>query len=128
MIRSRLLYAFSLLLSLLLALGYGDGSLGFTLFYALLVFLALSLFTVTAASRILVEETMEQDIIFKGDALSYTLQVNNRGFFFYPRAMGRIPFCSPCCPGESSGGSIPWSSPTGESTPSEWKSWWWWIF
>ncbi len=87
MIRSRLLYAFSVLVSLLLALGYGDGSLGFTLFYALLVFLALSLFTVTAASRILVEETMEQDIIFKGDALSYTLQVNNRGFFFYPRVV-----------------------------------------
>ncbi|MGI6404179.1 MAG: DUF58 domain-containing protein [Oscillospiraceae bacterium] len=86
MIPSRLLYAFSLILSLLLALGYGDGSLGFTLLYSLLLLFLLALLTILLVpASLAVEEALEQDIIFKGEAVTYTLRIQNRGWFFYPR-------------------------------------------
>ncbi len=91
MIQSRLLYAFSLIFSLLLALGYGDGSLGFTLCYSLLLLFLLALATILLVpASIAVDQSLEQNVIFKGETVTYTLHIKNRGWFFYPRVMCQL--------------------------------------
>lgn len=89
--KSRLLYSLCLIGSLLLAFGFGDGSVGLAIFYALILLLLCSIISILVVPRLLsLEHSQGEMTIFKGETVPYSVLVRNRTPFFYPRIRCRI--------------------------------------
>lgn len=86
MSKSQRLYSAAILVSVLLIVVYEDSQIGFTLLFALLLMLLLSWITmIFAPRRISIQQELPTRRISKGETVDYTLTLNNRSFFFYPR-------------------------------------------
>lgn len=84
--RSRILFALALVGTALLAVGYQDKYVGFTILYSLGLLLAAALVTVFCAPLcIRVEEHTQPAAIVKNEEARYTVTIRNRSPFFYPR-------------------------------------------
>ncbi|MCL2578927.1 MAG: DUF58 domain-containing protein [Oscillospiraceae bacterium] len=85
MLKSRIIFFFALVGAAMLAIGYSDTRAGFTILYSLLILLAFCALSVILAPGVLkVEEKMAASIAFKGEPVSYTLTIHNRGPLLYP--------------------------------------------
>ena len=91
MLKSRIIYALSLIGAAMLAIGYQDTRAGFTILYALLllsVFCGLSI--ALAPCLLKVEEIISEPVVFKGEPVVYTLAIRNRGPLLYPGMVCRF--------------------------------------
>ena len=81
----------ALVAAILLATGYEDTNAGFTLLYALLILCAFSgLSVILAPSCLVFEQHTAENVIFKGEAIAYSVSLRNRGPFFYHGAAYRF--------------------------------------
>ena len=91
MLKTRLLFLIALAAAFLLAVGYEDTNMGFTLLYALLILCAFCGLSVAVASSCLeFEQHAAEDVIFKGEAITYSVRLRNRGPFIYHMAAYRF--------------------------------------
>ena len=91
MLKSRILFAVSVLCAAVLSIGYRDAQAGFTVLYALLLLGAFCALSVLLAPKCLTfHENAATGVVFKDEQLGYTLTLRNRGPFIYPSAVYRF--------------------------------------
>ena len=93
MLKSRVIFIVALIGAAVLTLIYEDLQVGFTLLYALLILCAFCAVSIALAPLCLrLDERVDKDVIFKGEPVSYSISLQNRGPFLYPG--GRYRFYS----------------------------------
>ena len=84
--KSRIVLLLAAGAALLLAVGYEDKHVGFTILYSVALLFVAALATILCAPLcIQIEERMQPDAIVKNEEARYTVTIRNRSPFYYPR-------------------------------------------
>lgn len=83
--KSRALFIVVFIMAVVFAITYKDPSIGLSVVYAMFFMFIPSLLSVVLGFFLIsVEETVGSDVLIKNEKISYSVNVKNKGLFFYP--------------------------------------------